>query len=237
MSYDRLNGGYSLLELLKKLNQPQDDNKIQQLQQQPQQQNDSGGGSGMGTMMNIMDQFTTEAGAGDAATTDTGWMDGLSEWFSGLGGEGGSSSWEGAGSTLGYVLAAIAAQLAFSNNTDTVVEGQPTGNMFTGLDEGSWAPSVATEPWLAWGHDVLDWDPTIGEKFDAAVNNSDWDLALKRFPAAADYWADPIRSWLGYDTWRNIGEDWFGNDSTMSEVLGFISDPIGGILNQFEDWF
>ena len=134
------------------------------------------------------------------------------------------------------IAAVIAGQLVASNNTDTVVDGQKTGNVFTGIGDGGWKPSFSTEPWLAWGHDKLGWDATSGEKLDAAINNSDWDTALKRLPAAADYWADPIRSWLGYDTWSNIGEKAFG-DEGVGKVLGFMADPISGLLNQIEDWF
>jgi len=154
----------------------------------------------------------------------------------GAGGAGGSGGGMAAAAPVAYIAAAIGAQLAASNNTDTVVDGQKTGNVFTGIGDGGWNPSFATEPWLAWGHDKLGWDPTVGEEFDAAVNNSDWDTALKRLPAAADYWADPIRSWVGNDTWSNIGEKVFG-DEGVGDVIGFISDPIQGILSKIEDWF
>ena len=140
-----------------------------------------------------------------------------------------------AAAPIAYIAAAIGAQLAASNNTDTVVDGQKTGNVFTGIGHGTWNPSFATEPWLAWGHDKLGWGPTEGESFDAAVNNSDWDTALKRLPAAADYWADPIRSWVS-DASTNIGEKLTGSEDA-GKVINFLVDPISGLLKQIEDWF
>lgn len=161
---------------------------------------------------------------------------GLSGGGAGAGGAGGSGGGMAAAAPVAYIAAAIGAQLAASNNTDTVVDGQKTGNVFTGIGDGGWKPSFATEPWLAWGHDKLGWGPTKGEEFDAAVNNSDWDTALKRLPAAADYWADPLRSWAGEDTWSNIGESLTGSEG-FGDVIGFMADPIQGILSKIEDWF
>jgi hypothetical protein len=148
---------------------------------------------------------------------------GASDWFSNLfgGSEGGSSAGEGVGGVLGYIAAAIGGQVVATNSTGTVFEGQKTGNFFT-VEDGNWKPSVATEPWLAKLHDNWGWEPTQGEKFDAAVKNGDWGKAAKRFPAAADYWADPIRSWLGFDTFSNMWGD----------TAGWIADPIGGVF----DW-
>ena len=136
---------------------------------------------------------------------------------------------------VAYIAAAIGAQLAASNNTDTVVDGQKTGNVFTGIGDGGWKPSFATEPWLAFGHDKLGWGPTKGEEFDAAVNNSDWDTALKRLPAAADYWADPIRNWIGEGV-SGVSEDLTGSED-VGKILGYVFDPISGLLNKIEDWF
>jgi len=136
---------------------------------------------------------------------------------------------------VAYIAAAIGGQLVASNNTDTVVDGQKTGNVFTGIGDGGWNPSFATEPWLAWGHDKLGWEPTEGENFDAAVNNSDWSTALKRLPAAADYWADPLRNWAGEGV-GGFAEDITGSED-VGKALGFVFDPISGLLSQIEDWF
>ena len=147
---------------------------------------------------------------------------------------------EGAGAVAGYVLAAILGQMVASHNTEGEFEGQPAGNWFSGVKQKDdnkghysigtegWAPME--EPWLEWLHGELGWEPTIGRKWDAALANEDYGTMAKRTPAAADYWADPIRSWLGYDTWKNIlGED--------LEWLAYLADPIQGILQKFEDWF
>lgn len=157
-----------------------------------------------------------------------GAKDWVAKLFEGSGGEGGGGSGGESGlGTAGYVLAAIIAQNAATNSTGTVFEGQPTGNFFTGATDGGWSPSFATEPWLAWGHDQLGFDPTSGEKFDAALKNNDWDSVMKRFPAAADYWADPIRNWLGHDTWKNM----------VGDELAWLIDPIGGLFNSLEGIF
>jgi len=88
------------------------------------------------------------------------------------------------------IAAAIAAQHGLSNATDTVYEGQKTDDAFSG--------NFGTEPWLAWAHDKLGMGPTMGEKFDAAINNKDYGKAFSRSFGMADYWSDPARTW-GYD--------------------------------------
>lgn len=155
----------------------------------------------------------------------------------GAGGAGAEGAAGGGAAVAAYVVAAIIGQMMATSATDTEFEGQETGNFFSFSEdpnemntrdmEGNWRPRVFTEPWLAWGHDQLGWEPTQGEKMDAAVQNEDWGTALKRLPAAADYWADPIRNWIGFDTWKNIAGD----------ELAWLIDPIGGALQSIEDLF
>ena len=87
----------------------------------------------------------------------------------------------------GIIAAAIAAQHAMSKDTETEVEGVKTKDAFSG--------HFATEPWLAYLHDIYGMDPTAGEYFDAAVKNKDYGLAMKRAPAMLDYWANPLDTW------------------------------------------
>ena len=256
-SYDtRVNpgGNLGIEELLALLEEANANNLL--TFETPQQQNQKQGGSNqpsMNQVQQIMDRVQGNSGSvgpGYSSIPINGQeINGMNvHWGpntgSGLGGSGGGST--GGAATAGYVLAAILGQMAATSDTDTTFEGQPTGNFFsfgedpssmTDIGSGNWQPRVFTEPWLAWGHDKLGWDPTIGEKMDAAIYNNDWSTALKRLPAAADYWADPIRSWLGTDTWKNIGDSVFGDNSGVGEVLGFLADPIQGILQQIEDWF
>lgn len=186
----------------------------------------SGGMGAMGTESGISGgmgggQFSGGMGAGAPA--------------GGAGGGAGGGGGMAAAAPIAYIAAVIGAQLAASNNTDTVVDGQETGNVFTGIGHGKWNPSFATEPWLAWGHDKLGWGPTEGESFDAAVNNSEWGTAAKRLPAAADYWADPLRNWAGEGV-GGFAEDLTGSED-VGKALGFVFDPISGLLSQIEDWF
>jgi hypothetical protein len=212
---------------------PNEKNRVYQRQRQKQ-----GGQSPLGSY-NTYNKLSQKF-SGDTPTTsqgtDSSWWGDTKDWISSLFESGESDSAASTGSsdssssglgTFGYVLAAILAQMAATNATDTNIEGQETGNFFSQNDEGNWRPAVATEPWLGLVHDKLGWDPTAGEYFDAATRNGDWENAAERFPAAADYWADPIRSWLGYDTWKNI----VGDDVAM------IIDPIGGFFQQIGEWF
>lgn len=214
----------------------------------------SASAGGYGSVPSYAAGTPEEFAAYDAAAADASqasWLDGLfgggssggvSAGGSGAGGAGGASGGSSAGvgagaATAGYVIAAILGQMAATHNTDTEFEGQKTGNFFSFSDDpsemnpddmsGNWRPRVFTEPWLAWAHSELGWEPTAGEKMDAAVQNEDWDTALKRLPAAADYWADPIRSWLGHSTWKNIAGD----------EIAWLIDPIGGLLDSIEGWF
>lgn len=196
--------------------------KRQQQQQQQGRQNNS--------PMQGYSYYQKFAGQGQGQNSGPSWWDNTKDWISSLfdssGSSGGSSgSAEGGAGTAAWVLAAILGQMAATNSTGTKVEGQPTGNWFT-VQNGRWDPSTTTEPWLAMGHDWLGWKPTAGEKFDAAVKNSDWGNAVKRLPAAADYWADPIRSWAGFSTWRNI----------VGDDIASLIDPIGGLFNKIAEW-
>lgn len=104
----------------------------------------------------------------------------------GSGASSGSSS--GALGTMGWVAAAIAAQHMLSDDTSTEIDGVKTNDAFSG--------HFGTEPWLAWAHDKAGIEPTAGEKFDAAVENSDWSKAGENFNGMTSYWANPTSSWL-----------------------------------------
>lgn len=207
-------------------NQQQSMNPFQMYNQYKNYNNLFGGttaGIGEGSYMGIPSDPSTyniDWGGGSANS----WWSGLGDWFSSLSsGSGGSSGLAG---TLGYIAAAIAGQEAATRATDRTIEGQPTGNWFSTAD-GNWRPAVATEPWLAWLHSKWGWEPTAGERFDAAARNADWSNALKRLPAAADYYADPIRNWLGYETFSNL----------WGPTAGWMADPVGGLVRKIEDWF
>ena len=138
----------------------------------------------------------------------------------GLGGTGA----EGAGyGTLGWIAAAIAGQHLASDDQERVFEGQKSDDVFSG--------NFFTEPWYALLTEKLfganDDSVTSGEKLDASIENEDWSTALKRLPAAGNYWADPGGQVLGYELWKNI----FGDD-----VAGILN-PIAWIVNNLEDLF
>lgn len=137
---------------------------------------------------------------------------------SGGSGGGAGAGGLGAGGIMAIIAAAIAAQAAASHNTDTVFEGQKTNDAFSG--------NFGTEPWFAFLADKMGWEPTAGEKFDAAVNNEDWSLAAKRFPAMTNYWRDPAQSWL-----TTGAREYLGNDIDM------LIDPASYITRKIEDWF
>lgn len=205
----------------------------------PTQGGPAAGVGGTGEFYSGLGSMGTESGISGGLGGGGQFSGGMGAGAGGAGGGGAGGGGAGgmaAAAPIAYIAAAIGAQLAASNNTDTVVDGQKTGNVFTGIGHGTWNPSFSTEPWLAFGHDKLGWDATSGEKLDAAINNSDWSTALKRLPAAADYWADPIRNWLGADTWSNVGEQITGSED-FGKVLGTVIEPISGLLSQIEDWF
>lgn len=173
----------------------------------PAQQQGGGGGGGMS--MNLGSLF----GGGESAA--------------GGGAGGGEAAGGGAGggmglATMGYIAAAILGQHLASKATDTEFEGQETGDAFSG--------SFGTEPWLALLHDKLGLSPTAGERFDAAVKNKDYGTAAKRLPAAADYWADPIRTWLG-DVGGYAGKTIGGKKG--EKVGSAVLNPIGALLGLF----
>lgn len=120
-----------------------------------------------------------------------------------IGGEVSSSSSSSAGGSSGGALAGIiaaiiAAQHILSNQTDTEFEGVKTDDAFGG--------HFATEPWFAFLADKMGWEPTAGERMDAAVENEDWSRAWKRYPAASTYWADPTTAWIYEAAKNDVGE-------------------------------
>ena len=133
------------------------------------------------------------------------------------GGTGGTSLF----STMGpyaAIGAAIIGQQIMAQNTNRMFEGQRTGGVTSG--------NFTTEPWLAFTADRLGWDFTPGEKFDAAVQNRDWDTAFARAPAAIDYWTDPARGAL-YTGLSGM----FGN--TMAGII----DPLSYGLRNIDKIF
>lgn len=142
----------------------------------------------------------------------------------------------GGAGVYAIIAAIIAAQMAMTNNNDTKIKGEKAHDMFT-FNDGHYEPGL-TEPWRGYLHDKLGWEPTAGEKFDAALWSGEASEGerWRSLPAAADYYADPIRSWLGYDTWYNLLGEWSDNEDA-NNVIATLIDPIGGILNQIEDWF
>lgn len=135
---------------------------------------------------------------------------------SGAGGSSGASGGFGGAGIAGIILAAILAQHQFSNQTDRSFEGQETDDIF-----GS-KPSVTTDPFLGFLSDKLGFEPTQGEKIDAALKNKDYGLALKRTPAGVD---------IGSDFTFNAIEKMLGKDAARFVM------PVQGILKKFEDWF
>lgn len=229
-------------------------------------EDNSSGGMNYNQVEDIIDRFsggeTSGTGGYSASTEGTMWGNEFTAGFdsasmemggggsygspgSGAGAGGGAGAGAGGGEAGGMggagvvaiIAAIIAGQMVASNNTDTEIYGEGAGNWFTFDDDGHWEPHMAQEPWRAYAHDRLGWEPTAGEKFDAAMwgDASEGEM-LKNFPAAADYYADPIRSWLGYDTWYNLLGEWSDSEDT-NKVIATLIDPIGGILNQINDWF
>jgi hypothetical protein len=167
-------------------------------------------------------------GAGGGGGGEAGGMGGA-----GGGGEGGM----GSAGVVGIILAIIAAQMVASNNTDSEMYGEGAGNWFT-FEDDRWEPHMTTEPWLELAHDKLGWEPSAGMQFDSAMwgdESSEGDR-WRTAPGAMDYYADPIRSWLGYNTWYNLMNSW-SDDEDMNKVIATLIDPIGGIMNQIDEWF
>jgi hypothetical protein len=209
-----------------------------QPRQQPQQQN-QGGGGGMSPMQ-IMDYFQTDGGATSATSgetttgetaADSSWWTDFTNWLSGsgegaeVGSSGGeASSGESGWGTAAWVIAAIIGQNEATKATDTEFEGEKTGNVFTS--------DFMTEPWQGYLYQQLGWEPTAGEKFDAATSKifrgdgdqDAWNDAGRRSLAAINYWMHPA-SQFQYDLAKNeLGEDWaqylFPAEYIMNDLLG-----------------
>lgn len=131
---------------------------------------------------------------------------------------GGSTAGGGLGGAgiFAIIAAAIAAQHLAAQNTDTKIEGQRSGGVFSG--------NFATEPWLGFLSQEMGWEPTIGQKFDAAVKNKDWSKVAKRSFGAMDYWADPIRNWFGT-----------GLRNTIGKWPAMFLEPISGLFSWLGD--
>lgn len=156
-----------------------------------------------------------EGGGGDSSWAD--WMgpesgggEGGAEAAGGAGGESGSFNW----GPLGYFAAAVLVQHVLSGDTNREYEGQETSDLFSG--------SVGTEPWWAWAKQQAGWDdPTSGEKFDAALKNEDWSLAIERLPSTLHYWFNPAQT-SGYEV---IKEQWGGDwAKAIFPLEGFFGD-------------
>ena len=107
-----------------------------------------------------------------------------------MGGGAEGTSLTSAAPLAAIIAAAIAIQHGLSRKTSTEFEGQPTGDAFSG--------DFGTEPWLGYAYDKLGFDPTAGQKFDAAIKNRDWETALRRTPDMLSYWTEP-GSHVAYD--------------------------------------
>ena len=140
----------------------------------------------------------------------------------GAGAGGGGGGGAGAGLGAGYVAAIIAAVTAaqhyLSNETDTKVEGVRSDDAFGG--------HFGTQPYQAYAYQQLGMPASSGERFDAAVENSDWGTALERLPDTADYWANPMQHSVN-DVMYEGAEKNLGEDSDI--VLG-IFDPVSWVL-------
>jgi hypothetical protein len=151
----------------------------------------------------------------------------------GTGSAAGSSWWTGPA-----IAAAIIAQNMATNDTDTVVEGQQTGNVFSTDEKGSWKPRFFTEPWMGWASDKLGHkEATPGEKFDAAVQNKDWGNVARRTPSTAYQWFDPVGQMgrgMFREGWRSAGLE---KKKEQDLAMTFGLDPIGGITSLAEDTY
>jgi len=193
-------------EFLRKMQEQSDTQQEFMLQQR--QQGGGGGMPGIGSAMNMI------GGGGEGGVfAETGMHAGAEG--------GGSAGGMGAG-MAGVIAAIIGGQHLLSNATDTEVDGVKTDDAFAG--------HFGTEPWLGYAHDKLGLEPTAGEGFDAAIANKDYGKALEKLPAAADYWADPIRTWLGSGG-ELMGKQVAGK--TGGKVGSAIFNPIGALLKLF----
>ncbi|OGW44446.1 MAG: hypothetical protein A2Y66_01765 [Nitrospirae bacterium RBG_13_41_22] len=192
---------------------------------QPQQQQ---GQQQQGGLMNVDPStikgfFQPTGAAQSAGPAGNGGTSGLSPVGAG-GNSGGTMGGGGSGGGMGamgigaVIAAAIAAQHVMSHNTDTEFEGQKTKDAFSG--------NFGTEPWFAFAADKLNWEPTEGEKFDAAIKNDDWSLAAKRFPSMMNYWANPAQQWLTKPAREYIGKD-----------IDMAIDPASYVTRKIEKWF
>jgi hypothetical protein len=114
------------------------------------------------------------------------------------------------------VGAAIAAQQIMAQNTDTIFEGQRSGGATSG--------NFFTEPWMAFLSQEMGWEPTAGEKMDAAIKNRDFGSAVKRMPGAIDYWADPFRGLISH-----------GIQNVLGKKPAMFLDPIGSLFSWLGD--
>ena len=128
---------------------------------------------------------------------------------------GGGSGGMGAMGYVGIIAAAIAAQHAMSSNTEREFEGVKTDDAFSG--------NMLTEPWQAYMYQKMGINtPTMGEKFDAAVENKDWGSALRR--SAGAFAHDPLRETI-YDASKS---KWGKTTAAIIDPGSFLLDWIGG---------
>ncbi len=107
---------------------------------------------------------------------------------SAAGGSGGGSF--GGMGTMGWIGAAIAAQMLATDTNPREIDGKPVGDIRSG--------DFLTEPWLDHLGARLGWEPTPG----AAAAAGD----KSKYPEAVDYWTDPIRGGLRYAMTNVAGE-------------------------------
>jgi hypothetical protein len=177
-----------ILDEMLQLQMQQDYEKWMELIKQRKAQQQQSGGMNMPNM-NILDSIL---GGGESGSM--------------IGGTGDPSSYSAGGAGAGgYIAAAIALQQLLGKSNNRKVDNQKSGTVFDYFTSGGEKlPSVATEPWLGYAYNKLGWEPTEGEKFDAAVKNKDWGKAAERAIPAADYWfgGTPLDS-MGYDFLEN----------------------------------
>lgn len=212
----------------------------QNARKQQTQQGDQGGGMEMGLSLESLmgggegASMAPSIGGGTAAL-GTGPSSGAGAAGGGGGGSAAGSSAGGIGAGGAYaaiaalIAAGIHAQHKATEHNKRKIEGQEAGDWFSHGNIGD--KGFATEPWFAMLSDKLGLNATAGEKFDAAYRNKDWGTALKRLPAAADYWVDPARSWIGK------GGEYAGTKLTGSKKGGKVGsailNPIGALLSLF----
>ena len=208
-------------QFLEELNEWAEQLKAQMAQQQQQQAQSSGDQEGPSMSMDIMEMIG--GGGGEAAIG--GAVDSPIGGGASLGGaEGATSTPYGAIAAL--IAAAMYGQHEATGTNPRVIEGQETGDWFEGGSLQDRSPT--TEPWLAALRSDMGLSATAGEKFDAAWKNKDWGKMLERLPATADYWADPIRTWIS--TGGEIAGKKLTGSSKAGKVVGKVLDPIGALL-------